>query len=173
MLQLSNNYENREGNSRKIYYLCYSGVTELRLEAMKKIKLLYRILKISGLITAIKGFVVFLLISTIVIKIFEPEFDTYGNALWYLFASFTTIGYGDFVAITLLGRLLTVIVSLYGILIVAFIPAVIISYLSEFKKAKYDETTMSFLDKLERLPSLSKEELEEISQSIKKRRFKI
>lgn len=140
---------------------------------MKKLRLLYKIFKLSGLMTAIKGFIVFLLISTFAIKIFEPGINSYCDALWYLFASFTTIGYGDFVAVTLLGRICTVVVSLYGIVIVAIIPAVIISYLSEFKKAKYRETTMKFLDKLERLPTLSKEELEEISQEVKKRKFKL
>lgn len=140
---------------------------------MKKLRLLYRILNITGMMAIIKGFLVFLLIATFAIKILEPGINNYNDALWYLFASFTTIGYGDFVAVTLLGRIVTIVVSLYGILIVAFIPAVIISYVTEFNKSKYKETTMQFMDKLERLPSLSKEELKEISDNVKKSRFKI
>ncbi len=136
---------------------------------MKRLKLLYSILKVTGMVAAINGFLVFLAASTFVIKFFEPGIESYGDALWYLFASFTTIGYGDFVAVTLLGRIVTVVVSLYGILIVAFVPAVIISYVSEYKKARRGEFTLELLDKLERLPSLSKEELEQISKMAKNR----
>ncbi len=140
---------------------------------MKKIRILYRVLKITGMLAAISGFLLFLVIATFAIVTVEPNITTIEDAMWYLFASFTTIGYGDFTAVTLIGRIITVIVSLYGMLIVAFIPAVVISYFAEFNGQKKDGTVMQFMDKLEHLSSLSKEELEEISNSVKKERFKL
>ena len=39
-------------------------------------------------------------------------FDSFGDALWYSFAVVTTIGFGDVVATTLVGRIITVILGL-------------------------------------------------------------
>ena len=63
--------------------------------------------------------------------------------------------------------------ALYGIIVVAFIPAVIVSYSIEFNKVKAKKSVMNFLDKLEHLDTLSPEELREISEHIKQRRYKL
>ena len=134
---------------------------------MKKLKLLFKILKTTGLWHLIMGFVSFFLLAGLIIRFVEPTINNYGDALWYLFVSFTTIGYGDFAAQNIIGRVVTVVVSLYGILIVAFIPAVILSYMTEVNKNHAKKSLMEFFDKLERLPELSREELEEISRKVK------
>ena len=79
----------------------------------------------------------------------------------------------DIVAVTGTGRLLTALLALYGIIVVAFIPAVIVSYSIEFNKVKAKKSVMNFLDKLEHLDTLSPEELREISEHIKQRRYKL
>ncbi len=144
-------------------YLCVDRNTG----KMKKLKFLFKILKTTGLWHLIMGFVSFFLLSGLIICFVEPTIDNYGDALWYLFVSFTTIGYGDFAAQNIIGRAVTVVVSLYGILIVAFIPAVILSYITEVSKNHAEKSLMELLDKLERLPELSREELEEISRKVK------
>lgn len=135
---------------------------------MRKLKLLQKILRVTGMWHLIMGFLTFFLISGFVICVFEPSINHYEDALWYLFASFTTIGYGDFAATTLIGRIATVIVSFYGILIVAFIPAVVIGYMTEVTKMKAKQSLVEFIDELENLPNLSKEELVKLSEQIKK-----
>lgn len=138
-----------------------------------KVHIIIRILRTTGMTALIQGFIVFLLLSALALYFVEPELGSYSNILWYLFASFTTIGYGDIVSTTLLGRIITIIVSLYGILIVAFIPAVILAYYNEFKSIKNDEIKLKFLDKLEHLEELSREELAQISKRIRKERNKL
>lgn len=138
---------------------------------MKRLQILLRILKVTGMLKIVEGFVAFLLVAALGIMLFEPQINSYGDALWYLFASFTTIGYGDIVASTLGGKIITVIVSLYGILVVAFIPAVIINYYTEVTKNQCsdEDTDRDIFSTLEHLPSLSKKELEELSEKIRKR----
>lgn len=138
-----------------------------------KLHIIIRILRTTGILALVQGFIVFMLLAALALYFVEPELGSYSNILWYLFASFTTIGYGDIVSTTLLGRTITVIVSLYGILIVAFIPAVIIAYYNEFKSAKKDEISAEFLEKLEHLHELSREELADISRKIRKNRNKL
>ena len=73
----------------------------------------------------------------------------------------------DIVAVTLIGRIITVIVVLYGIVTAAMVPGVALTYYLEYVKAKENETTSRFLEQLENLPNLSHEELEQLSKKIK------
>lgn len=58
--------------------------------------------------------------------------------------------------------------ALHEILMVAVIPGVVVSYYLEVIHRRENEKLMSFLDALEHLPDMSKEELAEISVKIKK-----
>ncbi len=140
---------------------------------MPRLCLLHRIMKITHMYQLLAGFLVFYLVSACLILRAEPGITTFRDSLWYCFVSCTTIGYGDIVAVTGTGRLLTALLALYGIIVVAFIPAVIVSYSIEFNKVKAKKSVMNFLDKLEHLDTLSPEELREISEHIKQRRYKL
>ncbi|MFV0550849.1 MAG: potassium channel family protein [Anaerorhabdus sp.] len=140
---------------------------------MKRLKLLWKILRLTGTDKIVSGFFVFLLLSTFVVMLVEPQIKNYGDALWFTFSSFTTIGYGDIVVTTFAGRVITMILALYGIIVVALIPGVLVSYFTEIKSMKENETIIQFLDKLENLPNLSKDELAKISDNVKQRRYKI
>jgi voltage-gated potassium channel len=140
---------------------------------MRKLNILWKIIKMAALDKIIYGFIIFVLVISFIITLVEPSIYTYGDGLWYSFISFTTIGFGDIVAITFIGRICTVILVIYGMLIIALIPGVIVSYYQEIIKIKSDNNISEFLLDLERLPNLPKERLEEISNNIKKRRYKI
>ena len=64
----------------------------------------------------------------------EPNLNTLGDALWYCFAIVTTIGFGDITATTFVGRTLSVILGMYGIVVVALITSVIVNYYGEMKR---------------------------------------
>lgn len=56
----------------------------------------------------------------------------------------------------------------YVHLIIAVVPGVITSYYVESTKLRADESSAKFLDDLEHLPELSKEELTKLSEKVKK-----
>ena len=60
----------------------------------------------------------------------------YTNALWYCFAVVTTIGFGDMTATSAIGRILTVILGVYGIIVVALITSIIVNFYGEMKKSR-------------------------------------
>jgi hypothetical protein len=72
--------------------------------------------------------------------LFEPTITDFWDALWYCFTVITTIGFGDFYATTVIGRILTVLLGIYGIIVVAILTSVIVNYYNVItKKDKEDE----------------------------------
>ena len=78
--------------------------------------------------------VAYILISALLIISIEPEtFETFFDAIYWATISLTTVGYGDIYAVSGVGKVITMISSLFGIAIVA-LPAGIITagYIEEF-----------------------------------------
>ena len=63
----------------------------------------------------------------------EENIHGFGDALWYCFAVITTIGFGDIAAVSMVGRILTVILGLYGIIVVSILTSIIVNFYSEVK----------------------------------------
>ena len=72
-------------------------------------------------------------------KAMEPGFETYLDALWYCFAVVTTIGFGDYTVAMPFSRFLTVVLGIYGIIVVALITSVIVNFYGEVKDEKEDD----------------------------------
>lgn len=69
----------------------------------------------------------YILISALVIFNVEPEtFNSYFDAVYWATISLTTVGYGDIYAVSTIGKIITMISSIFGIAIVA-LPAGIIT----------------------------------------------
>ena len=137
---------------------------------MKKLKIFHRIMKTTHMYEMLAGFLVYYFITAIVIWAVDPSITKFSDSLWLCFATSTTVGFGDVTATSLVSRILTVILTLYGILVTAFIPAVVVNYFMEFQRVKANDTMDQFFDKLENLDTLSKEELKAISDEVKKTR---
>lgn len=137
---------------------------------MKRLKILWVILKRTRADRILSSFVLFLLAAAAVIQLVEPDINRYGEALWYCYAVISTAGFGDVVAVTFLGKVCSVLLTIYSIFVVAIVTGVVVNFYSQMVEMQSRETLTMFMDKLERLPELSKEELETLSQKIKKLR---
>ena len=77
----------------------------------------------------------YILISALIIFNVEPDtFDTFFDAIYWATVSLTTVGYGDIYPISTMGRIITMISSIFGLAIVA-LPAGVITagYMNEIQ----------------------------------------
>jgi len=95
----------------------------------KELKLLISVLKKEK--NALLSFVLlalgYIFISALLIFNVEPDtFNTFFDAIYWATVSLTTVGYGDIYAVSVIGKIITMISSLFGIALIAM-PASIIT----------------------------------------------
>ena len=137
---------------------------------MRKLKVLVGILKRTRADKILVGFIVFLFAVAAVIELAEPDINRYGDALWYCYAVISTAGFGDVVAVTFIGKICSVLLTVYAIFVTAIVTGVVVNFYTQMVEMQRKETIAMFMDQLERLPELSREELESISQKVRKLR---
>ena len=135
---------------------------------MKKTRLIKIILKRTGALKFLTTYIIIFAGVSIGVWIVEPNIKTPIDSVWYCFSVATTIGFGDITAITILSRAMSIFLSICSILIIAVVPGIITSYYIESTKLKEQESIAKFLDDLEHLPELSKEDLQSLSEKVKK-----
>ena len=132
------------------------------------LRLFWRIVKGSGAHKALTVYGIFFVLIALLIWLVDPAVPTFRASLWYCFVSLATIGFGDITASTLIPRIVTVLLWLYAVVVLAILTAVITGYFLDAAKLKANESVQEFLSELERLPELSREELAELSERVKK-----
>ena len=106
--------------------------------------LLLKIIRKTFVAETFFGLITLILIFSLIFRLLEPGvFKSYGDGLWYSFATVTTIGYGDRAAEGLITRVLSVILGIYGIIVVAVITSVIVNFYQETIKNEQETEEIS------------------------------
>ena len=134
---------------------------------MKKLRILKSILKRTHTTGILASYLVFVFLDALVIFLADPGITSYGDALWYCYAVISTAGFGDLVATTIIAKLCSVLLTIYSVIVIALVTGVIVNYYNQLIQVKQKETLTSFMDRIQRLPELSPEELEEMSENAK------
>ena len=134
---------------------------------MRKLKVLKSVMKQTNATSIISSFVIFVFIAALIFLVVEPGITRYQDALWYCYVNLFTIGFGDIVPVTIIGRIVSVLLTVYATLVIAVVTGVVVTFYNESVTDQFKESKSLFMDQLEHLPELSKEELTELSQRIK------
>ncbi|WP_052446743.1 ion channel [Candidatus Soleaferrea massiliensis] len=95
---------------------------------MKRIRLFWKILRTTHADAFLYGFFAYFGVTVVLMRVVEPHIRTIGDRIWYCYVSCATIGFGDYTTVTTLGRILTILLSVYAIFIIALIPGGLVSY---------------------------------------------
>jgi voltage-gated potassium channel len=117
---------------RTLKFLRYSKSFDIISNVFKKQK------KVLSVVATMA--IAYILVSALLIYNVEPEsFNTFFDAVYWATISLTTVGYGDIYPVTTIGRIVTMLSSVFGIAIIALPSGVITAgYLAEINK-KDDE----------------------------------
>lgn len=114
-----------------------------------------------------KIFVVFVAVYWIVAYLIfsiDPAFNSFGTAIWYCFELISTIGFGEVVAVSTIGKILSACLSLFSIAVIAIVTSTIVNYYHLALRRHEDAEMILMMKKLEHLHELSNEELKAISR---------
>jgi voltage-gated potassium channel len=72
--------------------------------------------------------VLFVVSAAIAMRIAEPdEFTNMGTALWFSVETVSTVGYGDYVPVTVFGRFVASVIMIFGIALVPAVTAIVVT----------------------------------------------
>ena len=134
---------------------------------MREFKILYRLLKETGAWRILVSYLVFVFFAGFLILVFEPDIHTYGDALWYCYAVISTAGFGDIVVHSLFAKLVSVVVTMYSLLVSAVVTGIYVNFITEVIARRQQDTISHFFEQLEHLPEKSKDELAALSEQVK------
>ncbi|MBQ9247542.1 MAG: hypothetical protein IJ171_03035, partial [Ruminococcus sp.] len=86
---------------------------------MKALRRIGKLLVRTGAIKIFGAYVAVLIIGGIVMTFIEPQVHGVFEGFYYWFVASTTVGFGDIVPVTVIGRIITIVVTMVGILTVA------------------------------------------------------
>lgn len=118
--------------------------------------------------------ILFLIIMPIPLVWIEPQMSHYSDVLWWVIQTTTTVGYGDIVPVTFVGRVIGVILMLIGIGLIGTVSSTLTKFLvgekrknlTEILKETEDFTIKEILE-LEKFLHQKKSELVQSMEEIK------
>lgn len=125
------------------------------------------VIRAAGLVPWAIAFAVLFVLASFVVAAVEPGIDGLANAAWLMFQVVTTIGLGDFTCVTLVGRAMAIVLSVYSVFFLALVTGAVVAYCQERMRARRDASVAHFIDQLEHLPDLTPDELADLSEKVK------
>ncbi len=133
---------------------------------MKNLDLFTIILRQTKTVRFLVSFAVAFVVLTILIWLVDPNIKTLWDAIWFGFMLVTTTGFGDLTVVSPLGRILAVLLGLYGILAIGFITGVGASWLFEKVRENGSGSVAGMVYQLEHLDELSDAQISKLASQV-------
>lgn len=135
---------------------------------MKTYQIFRKLVRATGVHKVVLAFIIFFMLSAFIIMLREPQINNYNDACWYCFAVISTCGFGDIVATSFTARVVSVLLSIFAVVVIAMLTGVIVNLYTRLLERRVRGSLTDVMDRLEHLSELSKEELDDISERVRK-----
>ena len=88
------------------------------------------------------------LVAALLERLIDPEFNTFGTALWWAVTTVSTVGYGDYVPQSTGGRFIAAVLMLTGLSLIPLITSVVVSILVSQRTREAREQQTRDLDEI-------------------------
>ncbi len=96
-----------------------------------RLKVLFKIILRTYALEILLGLFTMMVASALIYMLYEDAIPTFADGLWFAFTVVTTIGFGDYAIVTPIGRIMTVVLGIYGVFIVAVLTSIIVNFYNE------------------------------------------
>jgi len=112
---------------REIIRIAYSSM---------KMDIFWKVVRKTNATEILFGMLLMIIAFSLVLPILEDGIPDFGSALWYCFAIISTIGFGDVAAVSILGRIMSAILGLCGLVVVSVVMSIVVNFYNETKDLK-------------------------------------
>jgi len=112
---------------REIIRIAYSSM---------KMDIFWKVVRKTNATEILFGMLLMIIAFSLVLPILEDGIPDFGSALWYCFAIISTIGFGDVAAVSILGRIMSAILGICGLVVVSVVMSIVVNFYNETKDLK-------------------------------------
>lgn len=155
-------------------FIAYDANMLILLKVLKFIRILVLCVQLFELINVflkdtyldeILGIFALIIISfTLSLYLFDPSINSLFDSLWFVVSSLTTVGYGDIIPNSMIGRIISLILLIFGVLIFSAVTAALASYFNKKLLHEGSEDLKEIKEKLDANEQEMKELKEEIAE---------
>lgn len=123
---------------------------------------IYQIFQTNGLNKVISFVAILIILAAIPITIYEPGIETFADGMWWAIVTATTVGYGDISPETSIGRVIAVLLMVFGIGLIGMVTSSIATYFLKEKDTSSNPTVDYIKTQLDDHQNLSNHEYERL-----------
>lgn len=140
----------------------FTCIKNALIPARKKLKLdrAEKIISRTLTLEILMGLCLLVTLCSIYFTLVEPGMESFVDSLWYSFSVITTIGFGDVSVTTTFGRMLSVILGIYGIVVVGLVTSIIVSIYNDFYRKKEEHILERLEQKEDEIDKIVEEQKE-------------
>lgn len=102
-------------------------------------------------------------LASVLLIIFDDGFSTIGDAFWFIMITTSTVGYGDMVPVSAIGKALTILTIIMGIIFVAILTAYLSAVYNEKTEKETRDKVLEWVETAEQDYKILNKELEEVN----------
>lgn len=102
---------------------------------------------------------VYAAVSSVLLIILDESIDTLGDAVWFMVVTASSVGYGDITPASPIGKALTILTIVIGIIFVAILTAYLSAIYNQKQEMETRETVFKYVKKIEKTNKVYKGEL--------------